>query len=148
MPIFGSLIKKMVFARFCHALSNLLSAGVPLIRALELTEGATGNSVVTKVIVGARESVRDGLDLAGPLAERQIFPPLITKMIAVGEETGALDQLLEKIAQFYEQEVQTGISRLTSLLEPVLVVTMGVVVGFIVISILLPVLSALSGPPM
>lgn len=146
LPIFGPLIKKIIISRFCRTLSTLLHAGVPLLQALEIVRNTAGNVVVARAAAGALENVREGLEMAPPLAASGVFPPMVTRMVAVGEETGTTDQLLEKVAQFYDREVNAGVGRLSSLLEPVLLIFMGVVIGSIIISIMLPMLSVMSAP--
>jgi type IV pilus assembly protein PilC len=146
LPIFGPLIKKIVISRFCRTLSTLLHAGVPLLQALEIVRETAGNAVIARAAAGALENVREGLEMAGPLAASGVFPPMVTRMIAVGEETGTTNQLLEKVAQFYDREVSSGVGRLSSLLEPVLLIFMGVVIGSIIISIMLPMLNVMSAP--
>ncbi|GAB6275247.1 MAG: type II secretion system F family protein [Peptococcaceae bacterium] len=146
LPIFGPLIKKIVISRFCRTLSTLLHAGVPLLQALEIVRETAGNAVIARAAAGALENVRKGLEMAGPLAASGVFPPMVTRMIAVGEETGTIDQLLEKVAQFYDREVNSGVGRLSSMLEPVLLIIIGVVIGSIIISIMLPMLNVMSAP--
>jgi len=146
LPIFGPLIKKIIIARFCRTLSTLLHAGVPLLQSLEIVRGTAGNVVVARAAAGAVENVREGLEMAPPLAASGVFPPMVTRMVAVGEETGTTDQLLEKVAQFYDREVNAGVARLSSLLEPVLLIFMGVVIGSIIISVMLPMLTVMSAP--
>lgn len=145
LPIFGPLIQKVVISRFCRTLATLLHAGVPLIQALAVVQGTAGNHVVAEVVGMALDNVREGLDLGGSLARSSVFPPLVSRMVMVGEETGTLDQLLEKVASFYDREVNAGVARLSSLLEPVLLIVMGAVIGGVVLSIMLPMLQVMSG---
>jgi len=138
LPVFGSLFRKIIIARFCRTLGTLFQGGVPILRALDVVKNVTGNTLVTRAVEEAAESIREGAGLAGPFARSGVFPPMVTRMVAVGEETGALDSMLERAAVFYEREVETAVARLASLLEPFLIVGLGGFVGFIVIAILLP----------
>jgi len=143
LPIFGKLIRKMIVSRFTRTLGTLLRTGVPILQALEVVKKTAANSVVTAAVVGAQESIRDGRGIAGPLESCRVFPPMVIQMIRVGEETGALDSLLERISGFYDREVDTMVERLSTILEPMLVVGVGLIVGIIIISILLPMFSIL-----
>lgn len=145
LPIFGPLIKKVVISRFCRTLATLIHAGVPLIQALTVVQGTAGNHVVAEVTGLALENVREGLDVGGPLAKSSVFPPLVSRMVMVGEETGTLDQLLEKVANFYDREVNAGVARLSSLLEPVLLLFMGAAIGSVILAIMLPMFKVMSG---
>ncbi len=138
LPVFGSLFRKIIIARFCRTLGTLFRGGVPILRALDVVKNVTGNTLVMRAVEEAAESIREGAGLAGPFARSGVFPPMVTRMVAVGEETGALDAMLERVAVFYEREVETAVARLASLLEPFLIVGLGGFIGFIVISILLP----------
>ena len=144
LPVFGILIRKMIVARVNRTLSSLLRSGVPLLQALVIVRNIAGNQLVAEAILSAEASVKGGEGLAKPLEKSKIFPPMVTKMIAIGEDTGALDILLDKVAQFYEREVDTTVAKLSSILEPLLIVFIGVVVGFIVMSVYLPMFSAIS----
>lgn len=137
-PVFGPLIKKIAISRFARTLSTLMSSGVPVLQALDVVARAAGNDVISQAILKARTSIREGESIASPLSETEIFPPMVTQMISVGEETGNLDTMLEKIADFYDLEIETTVASLTSLLEPLLMVAMGFIVGFIVISMFMP----------
>lgn len=137
-PVFGPLTRKIAISRFARTLSTLLSSGVPVLQALDVVARAAGNVVVADAILKARASIREGESIASPLGETEIFPPMVTQMISVGEETGNLDTMLEKISDFYDLEVETTVSSLTSLLEPLMMVVMGFIVGFIVISMFMP----------
>lgn len=145
LPIFGSLIHKMGVARFCRTLGTLIKSGVPVLTALEIVRRVVGNVVLAEAIGMAETSVRDGESLATPLQASGILPPMVVEMISVGEETGALDELLTKISVFYEREVNETVSRLSSLIEPILIISLGGVVALVVISILLPMLSVFGG---
>jgi type IV pilus assembly protein PilC len=138
LPVFGQLIRKVAISRFCRTLGALLQSGVPIMQALEIVGKASGNEVVAETVNKVRESVREGESIAVPLQLSGMFPPLVTQMVSVGEETGNLDGMLTKIADFYDTEVEYMLASLTSLLEPMLIVVMGFIVGFIVISVFLP----------
>ena len=138
LPVFGMLIRKVAVSRFCRTLGALLQSGVPIMQALEIVGKASGNEVIAQTVQRVRESVREGESIALPLQLSGIFPPLVTQMVAVGEETGNLDGMLAKISDFYDTEVEYMLASLTSLLEPLLILCMGFVVGFIVISVFLP----------
>jgi type IV pilus assembly protein PilC len=138
LPVFGMLIRKVAISRFCRTLGALLQSGVPIMQALEIVGKASGNEVIAETVTKVRESVREGESIAVPLNLSGLFPPLVTQMVAVGEETGNLDGMLAKIADFYDVEVEYMLASLTSLLEPMLILAMGFVVGFIVISVFLP----------
>jgi len=138
LPVFGMLIRKVAISRFCRTLGALLQSGVPIMQALEIVGKASGNEVIAETVGKVRESVREGESIAVPLNLSGLFPPLVTQMVAVGEETGNLDGMLSKIADFYDVEVEYMLASLTSLLEPILILAMGFVVGFIVISVFLP----------
>ena len=138
LPVFGMLIRKVAISRFCRTLGALLQSGVPIMQALEIVGKASGNEVIAETVNKVRESVREGESIAVPLNLSGLFPPLVTQMVAVGEETGNLDGMLQKIADFYDVEVEYMLASLTSLLEPILILAMGFVVGFIVISVFLP----------
>jgi type IV pilus assembly protein PilC len=138
LPVFGMLIRKVAISRFCRTLGTLLQSGVPIMQALEIVGKASGNEVVAETVSKVRDSVREGESIAVPLQLSGMFPPLVTQMVSVGEETGNLDGMLSKIADFYDTEVDYMLSSLTSLLEPLMILGMGFVVGFIVISVFLP----------
>ncbi len=144
LPVVGHLQQKIIISRFCRTLGTLLRGGVPILRSLEVVERTAGNALVIEGVEKARDSIRDGKGMSGPLAESGVFPPMVTHMVKVGEETGALDKLLEKVSDYYDQEIEYIVSRLTSLIEPVLIVGLGLVVGFIIISILLPMFNVVS----
>ncbi len=138
LPVFGLLNKKVAISRFCRTLGTLLSSGVPIMQALEIVGKASGNEIVAMTVEKVRESIREGESIASPLGASGMFPPMVTQMVAVGEETGNLDAMLAKIADFYDTEVEYLLSSLTSMLEPIMIVGMGAIVGFIVISVFLP----------
>lgn len=145
LPIFGPVHQKTLLARFSRTLGTLLHSGVPVLLALEVVRRTVGNAVVARAVERAAESVRDGQSLAAPLEASGIFPPMMVEMITVGEETGALDAMLERVAVLYELEVEAVVGRLASLIEPVLIVGLGGIVGIIVISIFLPYFQMLGG---
>jgi type IV pilus assembly protein PilC len=138
-PIFGDLIRKASVAKFTRTLGTLLSSGVPLLDGLTICAKTSGNKVIEEALVNARVSISGGKTVADPLTASQVFPKMVTHMIAVGESTGALDSMLGKIADFYEDEVDQAVASLTSLLEPIMMVFLGVVIGFIVVAMYLPI---------
>jgi len=139
LPVFGILIRKVAVAKFTRTLGTLIQSGVPILDGLEITAKTAGNKVIEESITETRTSVSEGKTLADPLMKTGAFPPMVTQMIAVGESTGALDSMLSKIADFYDEEVDTAVANLTAMLEPMLMVFLGVTVGFIVVSMYLPI---------
>ena len=139
IPVIGPTLRKIVVARFTRTLGTLLSSGVPILDALDICAKTSGNTVVQKGINRAREKISEGHDMAGPLAESRVFPSMVVQMIGVGEQTGAMDQMLQKIADFYEEEVDAAVSAMTSLIEPIMMAFLGVVVGGLIIAMYLPV---------
>ena len=139
LPIFGDLFRKAAVARFTRTLSTLISSGVPILDSLFITGKTAGNKVVEKVILNARQSISEGRTLTEPLTESQVFPPMVCQMINVGETTGALDSMLNKIADFYDDEVDSAVSNLTALMEPLVIVFLGVVIGGLVIAMYMPI---------
>jgi len=137
-PIFGPILKKVAVARFTRTLGTLIKSGVPIMQALETVSQTAGNVVIAEAVNATRESIREGGRLSDPLKKSGIFPNMVTSMISVGEETGALDIMLSKIADFYDQEVDTAVKGLTSLIEPIVIVVMGVVIGTIVVAMFMP----------
>jgi type IV pilus assembly protein PilC len=137
-PVFGSLVQKTALSRFSRTFATLLSAGVPILQALEIVSETVANQVVSRAIKDVQASVREGESLAGPLARHGVFPPMVVQMLAVGEETGAIDTMLGKVADFYDQEVEAAVESITSLIEPLLIVVMGGTVGVMVIALYLP----------
>lgn len=138
IPIFGELFRKVAMSRFSRTLATLLRAGVPVLQSLEITRETTGNRIVGDAVREVETSVREGASLARPLMRFPVFPPMVVQMLAVGEETGAVDTMLEKVATYYDQEVDATVDALTSLIEPILIVILGAVVGGILISLYLP----------
>lgn len=139
LPIFGPLFRKVALSRFSRTFATLIRSGVPILGALEIVAGTAGNRIVAEAVQNARESVRQGESLAQPLSESPVFPPMVTRMIAIGERSGALEQLLMKISQFYDEQVQATVESLTSLIEPIMIALMGIIVGSIVLSVFLPI---------
>jgi general secretion pathway protein F len=139
IPIFGKIARLVAISRFTRTLGTLIGSGIPLLEALEIGEAVVGNSVYVQTLRNVRENVREGTSLATPLRESGVFPPLVTRMIAVGEQTGEMEEMLVKIADIYDLQVETYVSTLTSLLEPVMILVIGVIIGFIVFAILLPI---------
>jgi type IV pilus assembly protein PilC len=139
MPVFGPLFRKVAIARFSRNLAIMLSAGVPMLQAIGLVSRVSNNWVVEQALADAEESVRNGRPFAQPLAQHEVFPPMVTQMVAVGEDSGALDQMLESVAQFYDREVETAADQLASMIEPLLIVFVGVVIGGMVIALYLPI---------
>jgi len=138
VPIFGGLVRKTAMTRFAGTLATLLSSGVPVLESLEITSDTVGNVVVADGVRAIAEGAKKGEPMTRPLEDHPVFPPMVTQMMAVGEETGALDTLLRKVATFYEQEVARTVEALTSLLEPLLIVVLGGAVGAMVVSLYLP----------
>jgi type IV pilus assembly protein PilC len=138
MPILGMLMRKIAVARFCRTLSTLTSSGVPILDGLQITARTAGNSIIEDAIMATRKSVEEGKTISEPLSDTDVFPTMVVQMIAVGEQTGALDTMLAKIADFYEDEVDTAVAGLMKLLEPVLIAFLGVAIGGIVIAMYMP----------
>jgi type IV pilus assembly protein PilC len=139
VPVFGPLFKKVALARFARTFSTLVKSGVPILGAMEIVSQTAGNKVISNIVDDARESVKQGESLMDPFSESKVFPPMVTKMIGIGERSGALDQLLEKIAEFYDQQVETEVKGLTALIEPIMIAVMGFIVGGIVLAVFLPI---------
>ncbi|MFZ2493262.1 MAG: type II secretion system F family protein [Thermoanaerobaculia bacterium] len=137
-PVFGPLMRKIAVARFCRTLSTLTSSGVPILDGLQITAKTSGNSIVEDAIMKTRKSVEEGKTISEPLADTDVFPTMVIQMIAVGEQTGALDTMLSKIAEFYEDEVDTAVAGIMKLIEPLLIAFLGVAVGGIVIAMYMP----------
>ncbi len=138
-PVFGSLIKKVAVAKFTRTLSTMMSSGVPILEGLSIVSKTAGNKIIENALVKVRQSISEGKTIAEPLQEANIFPPMVVQMIAVGEATGALDTMLAKIADFYDDEVDTAVEALTALLEPFMMVFLGGVVGGMIIAMYLPI---------
>ncbi|MBN2405005.1 MAG: type II secretion system F family protein [Coriobacteriia bacterium] len=139
IPVFGGLFQKVALSRFSKTFSTLIKSGIPILGALEIVAGTTGNHTVEDAVLNASSSVREGEGLSEPLSHYKVFPPMVTRMVAIGERSGALEVLLEKISEFYDQQVTAMVESLTSLIEPLLIGVMGAVVGSIVLAIFLPI---------
>jgi len=139
MPVIGGVMRKIAVARFTRTLGTLLSSGVPILDAMEIVAKSSGNYIIEQGIMTARSKIAEGKNMAEPLAETQVFPSMVVQMIAVGEQTGALDTMLNKIADFYEEEVDVAVSAMTSLLEPIMMVFIGGSVGTMIIAMYLPI---------
>jgi type IV pilus assembly protein PilC len=139
LPIAGDIILKVAVARFTRTLGTLTSSGLPVMHALEIVADTAGNQVISDAIHSAKRSVREGEGISDPLVVTGIFPPMVTQMIAVGEETGALDEMLVKVSQFYEAEVDRTLKALTSLIEPLMIIGLGLLVAFVAISVISPI---------
>jgi len=141
LPVFGNLLHKMSMSRFSRTLGTLVSSGVPILQALEITSDTVGNKIVADAVDNVRIGVKEGESIARPLSQSKLFPPMVTQMLAIGEETGALDTMLNKVAEFYDSEVAASVEALTSLLEPLLMVFLGATVGIVVIALYMPIFS-------
>jgi general secretion pathway protein F len=139
IPVWGQVNRKIAIARFCRTLATLLQSGVPLLSSMEIVRNVVNNILIGEAISKASKDVEEGKGLSGPLTQSGIFPPLVTEMVAVGEQSGTLEKMLNRVATAYETESQSDIMVMTSLLEPLMILVMGLLVGFIVISILLPI---------
>src|SRR5579871_3432313 len=144
VPVFGKLGHKICLARFSRTLSTLLVSGVPILQAMETVAGTVGNEIISEAIMNARARIREGDRINEPLEKSKMFPPMVVHMISIGEESGALDQMLSKIAEFYEGEVESTLQSLTAAIEPVMIVFLGICVGFIVIAMFAPLLQVIS----
>ena len=144
LPVLGVLMQKIAVARFCRTLATLISSGVPILDGLEITARTSGNAIVEDAIMAVRKAVESGMTLAQPLKESGVFPAMVVQMIGVGEQTGALDAMLSKIADFYEDEVDQAVANLLTLLEPIMIMFLGITVGGIVISMYLPLFDLIS----
>jgi len=143
-PIIGNILRKIAVARFCRTLSTLIASGVPILDGLEITAKTAGNSIIEDAVMVTRKSIERGETISAPLKETKVFPAMVTQMISVGEATGALDTMLAKIADFYEEEVDTAVAGLLTLLEPIMIALLGGVVGGIVIAMYLPIFDLIS----
>lgn len=144
LPVFGFLLRRIALSRFARTFSILLKSGVPIIKSLTVVEETVGNAVIANAVSKAKVSIKEGERISYPLEETGEFPPMVIDMIAVGEETGALDDMLTKISEFYDREVDYTIDAFTTMIEPLLITVMGIIIGFIVISLYLPLFSAIS----
>jgi type IV pilus assembly protein PilC len=139
LPVFGQLFKKVALSRFARTFSTLVKSGVPILGAMEIVSQTAGNRVISGIVDNARDSVRNGESLSEPFMESTVFPPMVVKMMSIGERSGALDSLLEKIAEFYDQQVEAEVKGLTAMIEPIMIAVMGVIVGGIVLAVFLPI---------
>jgi type IV pilus assembly protein PilC len=144
LPVFGKLHHKICMARFSRTMGTLLTSGVPILTAMETVAGTVGNSIMSDALMEARARIREGDRIGDPLEESRLFPPMVVHMIGIGEESGSLDFMLQKIADFYEAEVEAALASLTAAIEPIMIVTLGFIVGFIVISCFLPMVKVIS----
>jgi type IV pilus assembly protein PilC len=139
LPVFGSLMQKIAVARFARNFGTMMGAGVPLLQALEIVGQTSGNWAIERAIADVQEAVRRGETLSGPLAQHSVFPPMVVQMLAVGEDSGALETMLEKVAEFYDQEVEAATEQLTAMIEPLMIAFLGVVVGGMIVALYLPI---------
>jgi len=139
IPVIGDLLRKVAVARFCRTLGTLISSGVPILEGMDITARTSGNMVIQNAIMKAKDAVEQGRNISTPLAETKVFPPMVVQMVGVGEATGALDAMLSKVADFYEDEVDNAVGALTSLMEPVIIAVLGTIIGFVVIAMYLPI---------
>ncbi|MGB3097200.1 MAG: type II secretion system F family protein [Candidatus Deferrimicrobiaceae bacterium] len=139
VPVFGDLLRKIAVARFSRTLGTMVSSGVPILESMDIVAKSAGNKIIEEAILRARTSISEGKTIAEPLADSKVFPVMVTQMVSVGEATGALDTMLNKIADFYDDEVDSAVGALTSLLEPILMIFLGVVIGGLVIAMYLPI---------
>jgi type IV pilus assembly protein PilC len=144
LPVLGDIMKKIAVARFCRTLATLTSSGVPILDGLEITAKTAGNAIVEDAIMGVRKSVEAGRTIAEPLGETKVFPSMVVQMIGVGEQTGALDGMLNKIAEFYEEEVDNAVTGLMKLMEPIMIAILGTVIGTIVVAMYMPMFDLIS----
>ncbi|CAB4625973.1 unannotated protein [freshwater metagenome] len=139
IPVFGDLFAKIALSRFARNLGTMMSSGVPILQALDIVAETTGNSVVGKAVLDVQESVRQGESMTAPLTRHEVFPPMLVQMMAVGEDTGALDAMLHKISEFYDQEVEATTESLTALIEPLMIGFLGGIVGAMIIGLYMPI---------
>ena len=139
MPVFGPLFQKIALARFARNLGTMMGSGVPILQSLDIVADTTGNVVVGDAVRDVQESVRRGESLSAPLAQHPVFPPMVVQMMAVGEDTGALDTMLHKISEFYDQEVEATTESLTALIEPLMIAFLGAVIGSMIIALYMPI---------
>ena len=141
MPVFGDLICKVAVSRFCRTLSVLIQSGVPILDGLDIVRKTIGNRVLEKVIEDVIQSVREGESIAAPLMRSKVFPPMVTKMVSIGEQSGQLDKMLVKVAEFFDDQVDAAVEGLTSMVEPLIIGFLGIVIGFIVMALFLPIIN-------
>jgi type IV pilus assembly protein PilC len=140
MPVFGNLFRKVALSRFSRTFSTMIKSGVPILGSLEIVGETSGNTVIQSAVAKAMDSVRQGETLSEPLSKERVFPPMVVRMIGIGERSGALETLLGKISEFYDQQVEAEVKGLTSLIEPIMIMVMGFVVGGIVLAVFLPIM--------
>jgi type IV pilus assembly protein PilC len=145
LPVLGNVVRKGAVARFTRTLGTLLASGVPILDAMDIVARTAGNAVIKKGILYAREKISEGMDIASPLLETAIFPPMVVQMIGVGEQTGAMDDMLQKIADFYEEEVDAAVAAMSAMLEPLILVFLGIGVGGMLIAMYLPIFDVAGG---
>jgi type IV pilus assembly protein PilC len=143
-PVFGPLFRKIALTRFARNLGTMMSSGVPILQSLDIVAATTGNVVLERAIRDVQESVRTGESLAGPLEQHPVFPPMVVQMMAVGEDTGALDSMLHKISEFYDQEVEATTEALTALIEPLMIVVVGAIIGAMIVALYMPIFSLMN----
>jgi type IV pilus assembly protein PilC len=141
IPVFGSLFQKIALARFCRNLGTMLASGVPILQSLDIVADTSGNVVVARAVREIQDSVRRGESLTAPLSQHGVFPSMVVQMLAVGEDTGALDHMLGKIAEFYDEEVDTMTEQMTALIEPIMIAVLGGLVGSMIIALYMPIFS-------
>ena len=144
LPVLGDIMRKIAVARFCRTLATLTSSGVPILDGLEITAKTAGNAIIEDAIMGVRKSVEAGRTIAEPLGETKVFPSMVVQMIGVGEQTGALDAMLNKIAEFYEEEVDNAVAGLMKLMEPIMIAILGTVIGTIIVAMYMPMFDLIS----
>ena len=140
LPIIGDIIRKVAIAKFSRTFSTLVRSGVPITNSLEIVGKTSGNKIIEEAVVKAKKLVQEGVPISKPLEESKVFPPMVIKMISVGEKSGKLEEMLSKIAQFYEEQTDSAISSLSSLIEPLVIAFLGIVIGTIVIALFLPII--------
>ena len=144
IPVFGSLFRKIALARFARNLGTMMKSGVPILQSLDIVSSTTGNVVLERAVRDVQDSVRQGESLAQPLSGHSVFPPMVVQMMAVGEDTGALDTMLHKIAEFYDQEVEATTEALTALIEPLMIVVIGAIIGAMIVALYMPIFSLMN----
>ncbi len=144
LPVFGKLFQKIALARFARNLGTMMKSGVPILQSLDIVSSTTGNVVLERAIRDVQESVRTGEALAAPLSNHPVFPPMVVQMMAVGEDTGALDTMLHKIAEFYDQEVEATTEALTALIEPIMIVVIGAIIGAMIVALYMPIFTLMN----
>jgi type IV pilus assembly protein PilC len=144
LPVFGLLFRKIALARFARNLGTMMKSGVPILQSLDIVSSTTGNVVLERALLDVQNSVRQGEALAQPLQAHKVFPPMVVQMMAVGEDTGALDSMLHKIAEFYDQEVEATTEALTALIEPLMIVVIGAIIGAMIVALYMPIFSLMN----